>query len=73
MTRHHNLPEILNLAQDKIIHPRDLPSLTGLSRTTIWRLMRAGKFPKSFHLSSGRVGWKMSDVTDWMSSLQQGA
>lgn len=39
--------------------------LTGLSRSTAWRLQRAGAFPKSVALSPGRVGWWESELTAW--------
>jgi predicted DNA-binding transcriptional regulator AlpA len=73
MTKNHDLPELPNQAQERIIHSRELTKITGLSRTTIWRLIRANKFPQSFHLSAGRVGWKLTDILGWLNSLQQGA
>ncbi len=41
---------------------------TGLSRTTIWRLEQAGKFPRRRQLTPGRVGWLESEVLEWMES-----
>jgi prophage regulatory protein len=37
-----------------------------LSRTTIWRLQRADKFPRSVQLSPGRRGWLESEITAWI-------
>lgn len=53
-----------------IIRPRDLKALTGLSRTTIWRLERAEDFPKRIRLSAGAVGYKMADIQIWLDSRQ---
>ncbi|OEU72713.1 MAG: hypothetical protein BA869_01480 [Desulfuromonadales bacterium C00003107] len=39
--------------------------ITGLSRTTIWRMEKVGKFPKRRQISSGRVGWLASEVNPW--------
>jgi len=43
---------------------------TGLSRSTVWRLEREGKFPKRIQLSPNCVGWKKSDVLDWLASRE---
>jgi prophage regulatory protein len=48
-----------------IVRPRDLPDLTGLSRTTIWRLERAGLFPQRIRLSAGAVGYRISEIRVW--------
>ncbi|WP_136515955.1 AlpA family phage regulatory protein [Geomonas edaphica] len=53
-----------------IVRPRDLPALTGLSRTTIWRLERAGDFPKRIRLSVGAVGYRMADIQAWLDNRQ---
>ena len=53
-----------------IARPRDLPSLTGLSRTTCWRLEHAGDFPKKIRLSAGAVGYRVSEIQIWLDSRQ---
>ena len=52
----------------EIISPRSLPQVTGLSKSTIWRLERAGQFPLSIQLSAGRVGYRRSEVEHWLDS-----
>ena len=37
-----------------------------LSDTTIWRLERASKFPRSIRLSPGAVAWRESDIEAWI-------
>jgi prophage regulatory protein len=59
-----------HLGTSNIVRPRDLPALTGLSRTTIWRLERTGDFPKRIRLSAGAVGYKMADIQTWLDSRQ---
>lgn len=40
---------------------------TSLGRTTIWRGMRDGLFPRSVNLAgSNRRAWRESDVTAWI-------
>jgi prophage regulatory protein len=62
---------------DRIIREPAVNDLTGLSRTTRWRLERQGKFPARRKLSDNAVGWLESEVRDWIASRntshQQGA
>ncbi len=37
-----------------------------LSRSQIWRLEQAGKFPKRVHLSERRTAWVEKEVDDWV-------
>jgi prophage regulatory protein len=37
-----------------------------VSRTTLWRLERAGQFPKRIQISPNRVAWLESDVDSWL-------
>lgn len=39
---------------------------TGLSRTTIYRRMEAGTFPRSIQISPGLVGWYETDIDGWV-------
>lgn len=40
--------------------------LTGLSKTTIYRLVRSGDFPRSSHVSTRAVRWRAEDVREWL-------
>lgn len=39
---------------------------TGSSRTTIWRLLRAGDFPEPVQISPNRKGWIEHEVDAWI-------
>jgi prophage regulatory protein len=56
--------------QSLFIRPRNIKEVTGLSRTTIWRLENKGDFPKRRKLSDNAVGWKASEVTAWMEARE---
>jgi len=43
-------------------------ALTGLSRTTIWRLERQGDFPRHRRISRNAVAWAEHEVADWIRS-----
>jgi len=52
--------------EDSMLSDREVRRRTGLSRTTIWRLERAGEFPERKPLSANRVAWKESEVAAWI-------
>ena len=41
---------------------------TGLSRSTIYRLMRAGQFPEPVKVGLRAVRWRESDLATWLAS-----
>jgi prophage regulatory protein len=44
--------------------------LAGLSRATIWRRCREGRFPKPLQLGATRaIGWRAGDLRQWLSAL----
>lgn len=43
-------------------------SMVGLSRSTIYTLMAAGKCPNSIPLGERSVGWLESDIDAWIDS-----
>ena len=48
-------------------------ALTTLSRVTLWRLMRDGKFPRSVSLTAGRVGFPRGAVNEWIRERTEAA
>lgn len=53
---------------DKIIRSKEVQELTGLSRTTIWRLERKDEFPTRVPLTSGSIGWRLNEIQQWIRS-----
>lgn len=49
-----------------IIRKADLKREVGLSPTTVWRLERAGKFPRRIKISEHVVGWLRRDIEAWL-------
>ena len=37
-----------------------------LSRSQIWRLEKAGKFPRRIQISDNSVGWDEADIEEWL-------
>jgi predicted DNA-binding transcriptional regulator AlpA len=51
---------------DDILSLKAVSQITNLSRSTIWREQKAGRFPRSVKLSPGRVGCFRGDVRAWL-------
>jgi prophage regulatory protein len=51
---------------DKILRCRDVQEVTGLSRSTIYRMMDRNDFPKATKLGVRAIGWRQSAVNDWI-------
>jgi len=56
---------------DYLIPRKTVEQLSGLSRATIYRLIKAGKFPRPLSIGTGSVRWRQSDVIAWQQSLSQ--
>jgi prophage regulatory protein len=52
----------------KPIKEKECKELTGLSRMTRWRLIKADKFPKPFKLDNKSNVWLESDIHEWIKS-----
>ena len=46
--------------------------LTGMSRTTVWRLEVEGKFPSRRRLTGHAVGWIEEEVLEWLNNRETG-
>lgn len=51
---------------DRFIREPEVRRTTGLSRTTRWRLERAGRFPSRRRISLNAVAWLESEVQEWL-------
>ncbi|WP_271166622.1 helix-turn-helix transcriptional regulator [Brevundimonas intermedia] len=50
---------------DRLLLWPEVRKLVGVSRTTAWRMQRAGLFPWPIPVSPGRVGWWESELNAW--------
>jgi len=50
----------------QIYRIKDVIKVTGLSRSTIYRLMDQDRFPKSIKLSQRIVGFLEQDIDQWI-------
>ena len=59
-------------APDRLIRRPELQRMTGLSCSSIYRLMTRGDFPRPRRIGSGPTGavaWRLRDVRQWMEEL----
>ncbi|MCY1400107.1 Prophage CP4-57 regulatory protein (AlpA) [compost metagenome] len=50
----------------RIIRLKEVIDSTGLARSTIYKYIKEGTFPKSVSLGDRCVGWVDSEVHDWI-------
>lgn len=60
---HHTLPE-------RLLRQAEVLTVTGLSRTTLWRLQKRGTFPKARNIPGSRaIAWLSSEVEAWLNQV----
>ena len=52
----------------RMLRVAEVVSRTGLSRTSLWRRLRAGDFPRPIQLGPNSVGWRDSEIEAWLES-----
>ena len=53
---------------DRLLRRRQVEEMTGLGRSSIYRLMQQGEFPTPVKVGPAAVRWRESEVTDWSES-----
>ena len=73
-----NLPKIRNLnlhtgeiIMQKIYRLKNVIEVTGMSRSTIYRLMDQDKFPKPIKLTQRIIGFLEEDIDQWIQERYQ--
>jgi prophage regulatory protein len=52
-------------ALDRYLKEVEVLSVTSLSHATLWREVKAKRFPAQVRISPGRVGWRASEIAIW--------
>ncbi len=58
---------------DRFIREPEEKHIAGLSRTTRWRLERAGKYPKRIQISENAKARLLSQIVAWMAARAKAA
>ncbi len=50
----------------RFVRPVEVVKMLGVSRTTLWRMVQAGAFPKPVRITERNRGYLLDDVQAWM-------
>lgn len=56
---------------ERLLRRREVESRTGLSTTTIYRLMRQERFPLPLKIGPKAVRWPESEIADWIAGCSR--
>lgn len=65
VTPHLGQPDLVDKI-DPLLRRKLVLAVTGLSQSQLYRLIRAGEFPRPVKVSEGSVGWRQSQVAAWI-------
>ena len=51
---------------EQILKLPEVTKLTGLARSTIYKLISEDRFPKQIKLTSFSSGWLLSEIEEWI-------
>jgi prophage regulatory protein len=54
---------------ERFIRLPEVKNLTGISKTTIWRLEKIGKFPKSIKVTTRVTVWRYTEIQAFINSF----
>ncbi len=57
----------------RFVRPEEVRKMLGVSRTTLWRMVRAGGFPRPVLISERRCGYLLDEVQAWMQARLKAA
>lgn len=58
-------------AKVRLIRLRELKQIVSLSTSTIYAMMKQGRFPRSVHLGERTTAWRLADVIAWQEALPE--
>ena len=68
-TKKAGFRELMAEKRERIIRKNELLKMIGLSDATVWRMEKAGTFPKRLRLGGNSCGWFESEINGWMEQL----
>lgn len=57
----------------RVLRMKQVTAHVGLKKSTIYKLMNEGRFPRSMKLSTRASGWFESDIDQWLSDRLNGS
>ncbi|PHQ84767.1 MAG: hypothetical protein COB65_04785 [Thalassobium sp.] len=56
---------------ERLIRRKEVMHLTGMAKSTMYRYIAEGRFPRPVSLGEHAVAWRLSDVEKWMTTLSE--
>lgn len=53
-------------AEKVLLDAVDLQAILGVSRTTLWRMTKAGEFPNPIKITANLTRWHRAEVDQWI-------
>ena len=50
----------------QLVKVRDVEKMLGVSRATVYRMMKHGHFPRPIHIAPSSVRWERSVIDQWL-------
>lgn len=63
-------PEVLDEHPNLCLSAKQVATRLGVSHTTLYKWVKAGRFPKQIQIGISRVAWKAGEVNSWILSRQ---
>lgn len=57
------------LPDSALVRARDIAGIVPVSRTTLWRHVKAGSFPSPVKLPGNVTAWRVGEVRAWLKAL----
>lgn len=57
--------------KEALLKVRQTCEITGLSKSSIYALLKAGRFPAPVRLGSRCTRWRMTDINAWIAQVGQ--
>ena len=55
-----------NTPAKRILNQRDILAALGVSKTTLWRMIKAGTFPQPLKIGERLNGWRVETFEGWL-------
>ena len=56
----------------RFVRPREVLEMIGVSRTTLWRMVQSGAFPRPVRITVRNNGFVLEAVEEWMTARTAG-
>ena len=58
---------------DRMLRIDEVVGVVGLSKSVIYKRIKAGDFPPGLQISTRAVAWRQSDIESWIAALEPAA